>query len=57
MQVVWCVFGFILCVVAASLDYQLFKKYAWPIFGLAFFAAAGAGAAHGRKNQRRAALV
>ena len=37
MQVVWCIFGFILCVSAASLDYQLFKKYAWPIFGLAFF--------------------
>lgn len=35
MQLVWCVFGFILCSVAASLDYQLFKKYAWPIFILA----------------------
>jgi cell division protein FtsW len=32
MQLVWCVFGFILCVTAASLDYQLLKKYAWPIF-------------------------
>jgi cell division protein FtsW len=37
MQLVWCIFGFILCVSAASLDYQLLKKYAWPIFGLAFF--------------------
>ena len=37
MQLIWCVFGFILCVSAASLDYQLLKKYAWPIFGLAFF--------------------
>jgi cell division protein FtsW len=37
MQLVWCVFGFIFCVSAASLDYQLLKKYAWPIFGLAFF--------------------
>jgi len=35
MQLVWCVFGFILCVSAASLDYQLLKKYAWPLFGLA----------------------
>jgi cell division protein FtsW len=37
MQLIWCVFGFILCVSAASLDYQLLKKYAWPIFVLAFF--------------------
>ena len=35
MQLIWCVFGFILCVSAAALDYQLLKKYAWPIFGLA----------------------
>ena len=35
MQLIWCVFGFILCVTAASLDYQILKKYAWPIFGLA----------------------
>lgn len=35
MQLVWCVFGFILCSAAASLDYQLLKKYAWPIFILA----------------------
>ena len=32
MQLIWCVFGFGLCVTAASLDYQLFKKYAWPFF-------------------------
>src|ERR1035438_7801214 len=32
MQLVWCVFGFGLCVTAASLDYQLFKKFAWPFF-------------------------
>jgi cell division protein FtsW len=32
MQLIWCVFGFILCISAASLDYQLLKKYAWPIF-------------------------
>jgi cell division protein FtsW len=32
MQLIWCVFGFGLCVTAASLDYQFFKKYAWPFF-------------------------
>ncbi|HEY2329741.1 MAG TPA: putative lipid II flippase FtsW [Verrucomicrobiae bacterium] len=37
MQLIWCVFGFGLCVAAASLDYQLLKKFAWPIFILAFF--------------------
>ena len=35
MQLIWCVFGFGLCVTAASLDYQLFKKYAWPFYILA----------------------
>lgn len=35
MQLVWCGFGLILCVTAASLDYQLLKKYAWPIFIIA----------------------
>ena len=35
MQLIWCVFGFGLCVVAAALDYQLFKKYAWPLFAIA----------------------
>lgn len=37
MQLIWCGFGFGLCAVAASLDYQWLKKYAWPIFGLAVF--------------------
>ncbi len=37
MQLVWCVFGFGLCVTAAALDYQLFKKFAWLLFGLAAF--------------------
>ena len=32
MQLAWCVFGFGLCAVAASLDYQVFKKYAVPLF-------------------------
>jgi cell division protein FtsW len=35
MQLVWCVFGFGLCVTAASLDYKLFKQYAWPVFVVA----------------------
>jgi len=35
MQLIWCVFGFGLCVAAAALDYQLFKKYAWPLFAIA----------------------
>jgi cell division protein FtsW len=32
LQLVWCVFGFILCVVATVLDYQWLKKAAWPLF-------------------------
>jgi cell division protein FtsW len=32
MQLVWCMFGFALCVTAASLDYQLFKKFVVPLF-------------------------
>jgi cell division protein FtsW len=35
MQLIWCVAGFTLCVAAASVDYQLFKKYAGPLFILA----------------------
>ena len=35
MQLIWCAFGFGLCFTAAGLDYQIFKKSAWPIFGLA----------------------
>ena len=36
MQIVWCIFGFALCVTATSLDYQLLKKLAWPAYGFAF---------------------
>jgi cell division protein FtsW len=32
LQVVWCAFGFGLCVAATALDYQWLKKAAWPIF-------------------------
>ncbi len=35
LQLVWCVCGFILCATATSLDYQLLRKFAWPIFLLA----------------------
>jgi cell division protein FtsW len=35
MQLVWCAFGFVLCVTATALDYQWLKKFAWPIFILA----------------------
>jgi cell division protein FtsW len=35
MQLVWCALGFVLCVTATSLDYQLLKKLAWPAYGLA----------------------
>ena len=37
MQLVWCAAGFVLCAVAAALDYQWLNKAAWPIFGLALF--------------------
>jgi len=32
LQLVWCALGFVLCVVATVLDYQLLKKIAWPVF-------------------------
>jgi cell division protein FtsW len=32
MQLVWCAFGFIFCVAAAAIDYQLLKKIVWPLF-------------------------
>jgi cell division protein FtsW len=34
-QLVWCVVGFVFCVAATALDYQLLKKLAWPVFILA----------------------
>ena len=36
-QMAWFVFGFALCVAATALDYQVLKKYAWPIFLFALF--------------------
>jgi len=35
LQLIWCVCGLTLCAVATSLDYQLLRKFAWPIFLLA----------------------
>lgn len=33
-QLVWCGLGLGLCITAASLDYRLLKKVAWPLFGV-----------------------
>jgi cell division protein FtsW len=35
MQLVWCALGLVSCLVAASLDYRMLKKIAWPLFVLA----------------------
>jgi cell division protein FtsW len=35
MQLIWCGLGLACCVMAATLDYQLLRKLAWPLFGLA----------------------
>jgi cell division protein FtsW len=56
MQLVWCVIGFALCVTAASLDYHLLKKYAWPIFLVALLLLAlvlekHLGTVHGRARR------
>ena len=32
LQLVWLALGFLLCVGAASMDYQLLKKITWPLF-------------------------
>jgi cell division protein FtsW len=37
MQFAWCVLGLVFCIVAASIDYRLLKKFAWPLFALAIF--------------------
>ncbi|HZF02203.1 MAG TPA: putative lipid II flippase FtsW [Methylomirabilota bacterium] len=46
MQLIWCVAGFMACVTATVLDYQLLKKLAWPIFALAIFALASVFVPH-----------
>ena len=32
MQLIWCAVGFVFCVAATALDYQLLKKFIWPVF-------------------------
>lgn len=32
LQLVWCSLGFVFCLIAASIDYQLLKKIVWPLF-------------------------
>jgi cell division protein FtsW len=46
MQAIWCAAGFLLCVTATALDYQLFKKLAWPIYILALLMLAAVFAPH-----------
>src|SRR5580692_5554631 len=40
MQVVWCVLGFVACVVMTALDYEVLKRFTWPIFVGAVFMSA-----------------
>jgi cell division protein FtsW len=35
MQLVWCALGFVLCVTATALNYQLLKKFAWLAYSFA----------------------
>ena len=35
MQLAWCGVGVVACAGAATLDYRLWKKFAWPLFGAA----------------------
>ena len=32
MQVVWCLLGIVACAVIATVDYEILKKLAWPVF-------------------------
>jgi cell division protein FtsW len=50
LQLIWCAFGLVFCVTATTLDYQLLKKSAWPIFILALILLAAVLVPHiGRK--------
>jgi cell division protein FtsW len=46
MQVVWCVLGFIACMILASLDYAILKRFVWPVFIGSLFLAALVFAPH-----------
>jgi cell division protein FtsW len=35
MQLIWCGAGLVACVVTAALDYKLYKKLSWLLFGIA----------------------
>src|ERR1700758_3623085 len=35
MQLLWCSLGLVGCAAAASMDYRLLRKLAWPLFGVA----------------------
>jgi len=49
-QLEWFVVGFVLCATVTALDYQLLKRYAWPVFILALILLAAVLAPHiGRK--------
>lgn len=37
MQFVWCAFGAVVCAVLATLDYEILRKFAWPIFMATLF--------------------
>jgi cell division protein FtsW len=36
-QLIWCALGLVLCVTAASLDYRILQRFAWPLFGVTLF--------------------
>ncbi|HWY31239.1 MAG TPA: putative lipid II flippase FtsW [Candidatus Acidoferrum sp.] len=36
-QLTWCGLGLVLCVAAASIDYEVLKKVAWPLFFFSLF--------------------
>lgn len=33
-QLIWCALGLVLCVTAASMDYRILQRFAWPLFGV-----------------------
>ena len=35
MQMIWCGLGMLACVLAAAVDYRVWKKFVWPIFAVA----------------------
>src|SRR5690242_1603356 len=35
VQLLWCSLGLVLCVMAASIDYHLLRKFAWPLLIIA----------------------